>query len=205
MSMRKLFAVTLAAASLIAPGAHAAPQVGQPAPGFTATTADGRSIDLQSLRGRTVVLEWSNHECPFVQKHYRTGNMQATQVAAAEQGAVWLQIISSAPGTQGHVDGATALKLNQDRRATKIGHVILDPKGEIGRLYGATVTPHMFIIDAKGTLKYSGGIDSIASARDDDLTRATNYVREALRAMNTNQHLPNPTTQPYGCAIKYAQ
>lgn len=203
MTTRNLFTATLAAACLIASGAHAAPQVGQPAPAFTATTADGRSIDLKSLQGRTVVLEWTNHDCPFVVKHYRTGNMQATQAAAAEHGAVWLQIISSAPGTQGHVDAATALKLNEQRRADKVSHVVLDPAGQIGRLYGATVTPHMYIIDATGTLAYMGGIDSIASARDEDLNRATNYVREALGALKAGQPAPNPVTRAYGCTIKY--
>ena len=193
----------IAATCLIASTAHAAPQVGQPAPPFTATTADGSQLDLQSLRGRTVVLEWTNHDCPFVMKHYRTGNMQATQALAAEQGAVWLQVISSAPATQGHVDGHGALRLNEQRRADKVSHVVLDPTGQVGRLYGATVTPHMYIIDAAGTLTYMGAIDSIASARDDDLTRATNYVREALGAMQAGQPVPNPVTRAYGCTIKY--
>ncbi|THF59398.1 redoxin domain-containing protein [Pseudothauera rhizosphaerae] len=199
----RLTTAAILAAGLLTGAALAAPQVGQPAPTFSATTADGNTLDLQSLRGRTVVLEWTNHDCPFVRKHYRTGNMQATQLAATSQGAVWLQIISSAPGTQGHVDGATALRLNSERRADRISHVVLDPDGKVGRLYGAQVTPHMYVIDAAGTLVYMGGIDSIPSANDGDLANATNYVRATLTALQAGQPVPNPVTRAYGCTVKY--
>lgn len=194
----------LATACLFAATAQAAPEVGQPAPPFTATTADGATIELKSLQGRTVVLEWTNHDCPFVKKHYRTGNMQSTQAAAVAQGAIWLQVISSAPGTQGQVDGPTALKLNDERKADKVSHVLIDPEGRIGRLYGAQVTPHMYVIDPAGTLVYMGGIDSIASARDDDIQRATNHVGAALDALGAGQPVPNAVTRAYGCTIKYA-
>jgi hypothetical protein len=203
MTSRRLAHATLAAACLLAASASAAPQPGQPAPHFTGTTAQGAAFDLKALRGRTVVLEWTNHDCPFVVKHYRTGNMQATQADAATQGALWVQVISSAPGTQGHVDGATALRLNRERKADHVTHVVLDPDGRIGRLYAAQVTPHMYVIAPDGTLSYMGGIDSIPSARDADLERATNYVREALGAMQAGQAVPNPVTRAYGCTIKY--
>ena len=199
--MKKLIATAALAAVLAFPAA-ASPEVGKEAPAFTAQTADGKTIDLKSLRGKIVVLEWTNHDCPYVRMHYGANNMQTLQKEAADKGIVWLQVISSPPGRQGYVDGLTAIKLNDDRKAAP-ANTLLDPKGKVGMLYGAQTTPHMYVIDAKGTLVYKGGIDSIPSARADSLPKAVNYVRETLQAVVANKPVPNPSTRPYGCTIHY--
>jgi hypothetical protein len=128
--------------------------------------------------------------------------MQATQKDATTQGIVWLQIISSPPGKQGYVEGPEAIKVNAERNAVPT-HVVLDPDGKIGSLYGAQTTPHMYVIDAKGNPVYKGGIDSIPSYRADSLPKAVNYIRETLAALAANQKVPNPSTRPYGCTIHY--
>ncbi len=199
--LKKLIATAAISAAFAFP-AFASPEVGKEAPAFTARTADGKTIDLKSLRGKIVVLEWTNHECPYVRMHYNANNMQATQKDATGQGVVWLQIISSPPGKQGFVEGLEAIKVNADRKAAPT-NTILDPDGEVGRLYAAQTTPHMYVIDAKGTLVYKGGIDSIPSSRPDTLPKAVNYVRETLAALAANKPVPNPSTRPYGCTIHY--
>lgn len=200
MSLRHC-AVLGAALALVPFTISAAAVVDQPAPAFTGTTADGKSLSLESLKGKTVVLEWTNHDCPFVRKHYE-GNMQGLQKDAAAKGVVWLQVISSAPGKQGHVDGATAVKLNSTRGATP-ANVILDPEGKIGKLYEAKTTPHMYIIDAKGVLVYKGGIDSLATADKADIAKAEPYVANALSALAAGQKIAANNTKPYGCSVKY--
>jgi peroxiredoxin len=192
----------LAFAPLAATPAFASPTVDQPAPAFTATTADGKSLGLDSLKGKTVVLEWTNHDCPFVKKHYESGNMQSLHKDAAAKGIVWLQVISSAPGKQGHVDAATALKLNSARSATP-AHVILDPEGKLGKRYGAQTTPHIYIIDATGTLVYKGGIDSLATADKADIAKAEPYVANALTSLAAGKKIAANNTKPYGCSVKY--
>ncbi|MFN3302773.1 MAG: redoxin domain-containing protein [Roseateles sp.] len=182
--------------------ALASASVDAPAPAFTATTADGKTVSLADFKGKTVVLEWTNHDCPFVKKHYG-GNMQAHQKEATAQGVVWLQVISSAPGQQGHVDGATAKKLNADRGAAPTA-TLLDPKGELGKLYGAQTTPHMYVIKGDGTLAYKGGIDSIPSAKVDDIAKAEPYVKLALADLAAGKKVEKASTRPYGCSIKYA-
>lgn len=204
MTIRPLIAAALAAGLFIPLATLAAPEVGKPAPDFKALAADGSTVELSALRGKTVVLEWTNHDCPFVMKHYRTGNMQATQAKAAGQGALWFQVISSEPGSQGHVSGERAQALNAERDVTAVTNTLLDEKGTVGQAYGAQVTPHMYVIDADGVLRYMGGIDSIATARDADIDKATNYVVEALDAMKAGDNVPNPVTRPYGCTVKYA-
>jgi len=194
---------SLLAAALIAPAlVHAAANVDAPAPAFTAMTADGKTVNLADFKGKTVVLEWTNHDCPYVKKHY-SGNMQGQQKAAAAQGVVWLQVISSAPGQQGHVDGATAQKLNADRGAV-VAATLLDPKGEIGKAYGAQTTPHMYVIAPDGKLAYKGGIDSIASNKADDIAKADPYVTQALAAIAAGRKVEKASTRPYGCSVKYA-
>lgn len=203
MSLRPMLKAALLTTTLAfaAPG-FASPAVDQPAPSFTANTADGKTVSLDSLKGKTVLLEWTNHECPFVKKHYDSGNMQSLQKDAAAKGVVWLQVISSAPGKQGQVDGATAMKLNSARSAMPAG-VILDPEGKLGKLYGAQTTPHIFIIDAKGVLIYKGGIDSLATADKADIAKAEPYVSEALTALAAGRKIAANNTKPYGCSIKY--
>ncbi|KQY86249.1 MULTISPECIES: redoxin domain-containing protein [Roseateles] len=194
---------SLLAALLVPVLAHAAADIDAPAPAFTATTADGKTVSLADYKGKTVVLEWTNHDCPFVKKHYGSGNMQSQQKAATSRGVVWLQVISSAPGQQGHVDGATALKLNTDRAAVPTA-TLLDPKGEIGKAYGAQTTPHMYVIRPDGTLAYKGGIDSLATADKNDIGKAEPYVTQALVAVSSGRKVEKASTRPYGCSIKYA-
>lgn len=191
-------------AALILPAlAHATANVDAPAPTFSATTADGKTVSLADYKGKTVVLEWTNHDCPYVKKHYGAGNMQTQQKAAAAQGVVWLQVISSAPGQQGFVDGAAAQKLNADRGAAPAA-TLLDPKGELGKLYGAQTTPHMYVIKADGTLAYKGGIDSLATSDKADIAKAEPYVTEALAAVAAGRKVEKASTRPYGCSVKYA-
>ncbi len=171
---------------------QAAAKVGEAAPGFTATDSNGKSVSLADFKGKYVVLEWTNNECPFVQKHY-SGNMQAQQKEATAKGVIWLSVISSAPGKQGHVDGAKANELTKSRNAAPTA-VLLDAKGDVGRLYGAKTTPHMFIVDPQGKLIYAGGIDSIASADTEDLPKATQYVKVALAEAMAGKPVSHATT-----------
>jgi peroxiredoxin len=182
--------------------AGAALKIGEPAPGFTGIDTSGKSHALSDFRGKPVILEWTNHDCPYVLKHYNSGNMQQQQQAATGQGAVWLSIISSAPGKQGHVTPAQADALTAERNAAPSA-VILDEKGEIGQLYEAKTTPHMYIIDADGKLAYMGGIDSIASTNPADIGKATQYVPAALAQVMSGEPVTSSVTRPYGCSVKY--
>jgi hypothetical protein len=199
MRLTTAFAV---AATLATAAASAAPTVGQPAPGFSAVDSSGKTVSLQDYKGKFVVLEWTNDGCPFVKKHYDSGNMQSLQKDAASNGAVWLSVISSAPGKQGHVSGAQADELSRSRKAQP-AHVLLDESGDVGRLYEAKTTPHMFIVDPAGTLVYAGGIDSIPSADPDDIPKATPYVQLALAEAMAGKPVSQAVTKPYGCAVKY--
>ncbi len=190
------------AASLSIP-AVAEVATGKPAPDFTATDSNGQQHSLAGLKGKTVVLEWTNHECPYTIKHYASGSMQALQAAAAAKGIVWLSVVSSAPGQQGYVDAAKANELTESRQA-KPAAVLLDPKGTLGRLFEAKSTPHMFIIDAQGSLAYAGAIDDKPSADVKDIAGARNYVREALDALSSGTRPQPAATRPYGCSVKYA-
>lgn len=182
--------------------AEANPQTGMPAPGFTAADSKGAQHALAAYSGKTVILEWTNHQCPYTVKHYVTGNMQGLQRSAANSGAVWFTVVSSRPGSQGHVNGLEADKLTDDRNARPTA-VLLDPKGDLGRLYGARTTPHMYIIDSAGRLVYMGGIDDQPTANQDSVKIARNYVREALDAMAAGRPIALASTRPYGCTIKY--
>jgi peroxiredoxin len=176
--------------------------VGQPAPAFSGTDSSGTLRNLADFKGRIVVLEWSNHECPFVERHYGNGTMQSLQKEAATQNAVWLTVLSSAPGQQGAVSPAKADELTSARGGRPTA-VILDPSGEIGRLYGARTTPHMFVIDASGTLVYAGAIDDQPSNASANPATARNYVRETVSAVRDGKPAPTASTQPYGCSVKY--
>ena len=191
-------------AGALLPAAQAAsPEVGRPAPAFTATDTQGRTVSLDGLRGRTVVLEWTNAECPYVGKHYGADNMQKLQREATAAGVVWLSVISSAPGEQGYADAKEAERLNAERKAAPSA-VLLDPEGKLGHLYDARVTPHMFVIGPDGTLRYMGGIDSIPSARAADIDKAEPYLRNALHQVLDGQPVEKAVTRPYGCTVKYA-
>ena len=199
---KQFFQMTLIILALTACGSSAAPRVGEPAPDIEGVDSRGEVHRLADYRGKIVVLEWTNHDCPFVRKHYGAGNMQDQQREAAAQGVVWLSVISSAPGKQGHVSPQEADELTRKRDAHPHA-VILDPEGTIGRSYAAKTTPHMFIIDAAGTLVYMGGIDSISSANPDDIPRATQYVRVTLQEMAAGKPVSSAVTKPYGCSVKY--
>ncbi|TDR94819.1 redoxin domain-containing protein [Enterovirga rhinocerotis] len=178
------------------------PKIGAPAPSFSATNADGKPVSLADYKGKTVVLEWTNDECPFVRKHYEGKNMQALQKKWTGKDVVWLTIISSPPGEQGYADAAKANKLTADRSAAPTA-VVLDPKGDVGRAFKAQVTPHMYIIKGDGTLAYMGGIDDKPSARIEDLKGAKNYVDVALQEIADGKAVSTPTSRPYGCTVKF--
>jgi hypothetical protein len=180
--------------------AHAEAVPGQAAPAFSGMTATGETVSLSDFAGQTVVLEWTNHGCPYVQRHY-AGSMQALQAAAAAEEIAWIQVISSAPGEQGHVDGDTALSLNEERGA-QVAHTLLDPDGTIGRAYDARTTPHMYVIDAEGVLQYAGGIDDQPRPRDGD-PEPTPFVAMALDALAAGETPDPAATAPYGCSVKY--
>lgn len=182
--------------------ARAQATVGQPAPAFSAPDQTGAVRSLDSYKGKWVVLEWVNHECPFVKKHYGSGNMQKTQAAAEAKGAVWLSVNSSAPGKQGAMDSKLAAALTQEKHATPTA-VLLDPEGKVGRAYGAKTTPHMYVIDPKGTLVYAGAIDDKPSTDQADVATAKNYVLSALDEAMSGRPVSVASTQPYGCSVKY--
>lgn len=181
--------------------ASAAPEIGQPAPVFTGTDSNGGTFNLADHADKTVILEWTNHGCPYVQKHYDTGNMQALQAEAADEGIAWVSIISSAPGKQGHVSGDEANELTTSRDASPTA-VILDESGDIGRMYAAKTTPHMYVIQ-NGTLRYMGAIDDKPTTNPDSVDEATNYVEAALDELADGQPVSTPVTQAYGCSVKY--
>lgn len=186
--------VALPAAADVAPG--------EEAPAFTLTAADGAEVSLADYRGKYVVLEWLNRGCPFVGKQYRSGNMQALQRTYTAKGVMWLSIISSAPGKQGYCTPAEATAWASEQKAAPT-HTLLDPAGDVGRLYGAKTTPHMFVIDPEGTLIYQGAIDDKRSTRVADVETAHNYVVAALDAAMAGQPVSVASTTPYGCSVKY--
>ncbi|PKM17191.1 MAG: thioredoxin family protein [Gammaproteobacteria bacterium HGW-Gammaproteobacteria-15] len=199
MKLRHL--VLAASAALLSLGLSAAPQVGAPAPDFTVVDTQGNSHSLKDFAGKNVVLEWTNHDCPFVVKHY-SGNMQALQSDLTGQDVVWLTVISSAPGKQGHVSPAKADELTASRDAAPTA-VVFDESGVVGKAYDAKTTPHMYVIDKAGVLQYMGGIDSIPSAKVDDISKATPLFANAAKAVLAGGKPDPAVTKPYGCSIKY--
>jgi len=190
---------------MIAFTANAAPISGEAAPGFTdMVTASGETISLSDFANQTVVLEWTNHDCPFVVKHYdgEHTNMQGQQTSVVGDDAIWISVISSAPGKQGYVSAAQANELTTSRGAAP-SYVVLDESGDIGRLYDAKTTPHMFVIDGDGMIQYDGAIDSIKSTRTSDIPKATQYVEVALDAMVAGEPIEVASSTPYGCSVKY--
>ena len=180
-------------------------QTEQIAPDFNLLNTYGEKVSLSEFKGQTVVLEWTNHGCPFVAKHYKTQNMQNTQGEAKKANVVWLTIISSAPGTQGFVSNLEANELTRSRNALP-SHVLLDPKGLVGRSYGAKTTPHMYLIDQSGVLKYQGAIDD-AGGRGfmfKNLSEAKNYILLALDELKKGKKITDSITKPYGCSVKYS-
>lgn len=189
----KRLCLFLAALLLLAAPARAEVTVGKAAPGFSVVDTQGRPVRLASLKGKFVVLEWWNHGCPFVQGQYGPGKMQAQQKRWVGQGVEWLVVCSSAPGKQGSVTAAEAEQKFREYGGSPT-HILLDPKGDLGRLYGARTTPHMFVVDPKGVLIYAGAIDDRAD---------TNYVDAALTEARAGRKVSTPVTAPYGCSVKY--
>ena len=181
------------------------PKVNEKAPLFSAVNSYGEKINLADFQGQPVILEWSNHECPYVARHYEEENMQSVQKMAQEEGFVWLTIISSTPGEQGHVSPSQANDLTQSRNAYP-SHVLLDESGEIGMQYGAKTTPHMYMIDDKGLLRYKGAIDDIGMGMkffSASFANAKNYVATQLSDVKLNNKLAIDNTVAYGCSVKY--
>lgn len=199
--MRNL--ILFAAAAVVAAPAFGAPRVGAPAPTFTARDSNGKPVSLAQYRGKTVVLEWNNPGCPFVKKHYGSGNMQKSQAAAASQGAVWLTVNSGAPGKQGHMNGAGANAFVKSAKARPAAYV-LDADGKVGRAYAASTTPEIFVIDGRGTLVYKGGIDDKPTANPADIAGARNHVLAALSDVKAGRKVAVADTRSYGCSVKYA-
>lgn len=177
-------------------------QPGDKAPEFELTTIQAETVRLSQYKGEIVVLEWFNHGCPFVQKHYKSGNIQKLQQEYTEQDVIWLTIASSAPGKQGYLTADIAKELELLKNADPAA-VLLDHTGTVGQLYGAQTTPHMFIIDTSGTVVYNGAIDSIRSTDVDDVAKAENYVANALDALLSGKPVGIKATKPYGCSVKY--
>jgi peroxiredoxin len=203
ISMKKfiLGLCAMLAVSAIQP-AQAAIEIGKPAPAFTATDSNGKSHNLSDFKGKLVVLEWTNPECPFVVKHYESKNMQTLQEQYTAQGVVWLKVNSSGEGLQGHQTPEQANKLMAEQ-GSKATAILLDASGEIGRLFDAKTTPHMFVIDKDGNVAYAGAIDDNDSSNPADALTANNYVKAALDALLAGKPVETAQTKPYGCSVKY--
>lgn len=188
--------------ALFSIGAFAA-KVGEAAPDFTATDSNGKTQKLSDYKGKYVVLEWTNQGCPFTRKHYESGNMQKLQKQWTQKGVVWLTVVSSAPGNQGYVTADQENEYLKKMNAAPSA-VLLDPKGDLGHLYAAKTTPHMFIIDPSGNLIYNGAIDDHPTPDQSDISSSVNYVSSALEQAMTGKPVTNAATRPYGCSVKYA-
>lgn len=203
--MRNLSSIAVAAIATIALASPlaAAQKTGAIAQDFMLTDVNGKTVQLSQFRGKTVVLEWHNPGCPFVSKHYNSGNMQATQKAARQQGAVWLTINSGAKGKQGHMTGTEAKALIA-KQNIQSNNYLFDTKGLVGKAYGAKTTPHMYIIDDTGILVYQGGIDDKPTANPADIKVARNHVLAALAEIKSGDKVSVAHSRPYGCSVKYA-
>lgn len=207
MLKHTLIAAAIAGATLggyaLSSTSQAAVQTGAQARGFMLSNSDGKRVNLRDYRGKTVVLEWHNPGCPFVQKHYDSGNMQKTQAAARANGVVWLTINSGAAGKQGDLTAAEAKALTAEQGA-KASHYLFDRDGRVGKAYGAKTTPHMYIINGDGKLVYQGGIDDKPTAKQSDIAGARNHVTKALAEIKAGKAVSVASSRPYGCSVKYA-
>ena len=193
---------TTLALALAAGTTLAAPEVGQPAPAFTLTDSNGQSHNLADFKGKFVVLEWLNHGCPFVKKHYDSNNMQKLQKEYTSKDVVWLSIVSSAPGKQGHMSPAETNQAKEEKGSAATA-VLLDEDGTVGQLYGAKATPELYVINPEGNLIYAGAIDDKKSVDPADVEGAANHVKRALDEALAGQPVSTPKTEPYGCSVKY--
>jgi peroxiredoxin len=200
----KRIGTVMAAMVLLAAAAAFAARVGQPAPDFMATDSNGQSHHLADYRGKYVVLEWHNNGCPYTQKHYQSGNMENLQREWTARGVIWFTVISSAPGAQGYVTAAQENDYMREMHAAPTA-ALLDPDGQLGHLYDAKTTPHMFVINPEGMLIYDGAIDDRPTPDPSDIAGATNYVSQALSEAMAGRPVSVAATRPYGCSVKYAQ
>jgi len=191
--------ISLTATTLMAADS---PPVGATAPDFKLSDAAGKTHSLSEYKGKYVVLEWFNPDCPFVKKHYGSGNMQKLQSEYTGKGVVWLSIDSNAPGLEGNLTPEQAQKVMKDW-STKQTALLLDPEGKAGRAYNARNTPHMFVINPEGKIVYEGAIDSKATPNPADIPSSTNYVKAALDESMGGKSVSNSNTRPYGCSVKY--
>jgi hypothetical protein len=197
-----IFVAAVALAAAWVPVVRAAVSIGASAPDFSVMDIQGKAHRLSDYKGKTVVLEWVNPECPFVQKHYNSGNIPKLQQRATSDGVVWLAINSSRAESEGDYDNAAASTWLKSKHAAPTAYV-RDQDGRVGRLYGAKTTPHLYVITGDGTLVYNGAIDSIRSADIDDIAKAENYVSSALAAVKAGRPVAKSNSQPYGCSVKY--
>ena len=179
------------------------PQVGAAARDFRLTDSSGRNHSLAQYRGKTVVLEWNNPGCPYVKKHYNSGNMQRSQAAARARGVVWLTVNSGAPGNQGHMNGAQANAFITEQKARPTAY-LLDARGVVGKAYAATTTPEMFVITPAGRVAYMGAIDDKPTNKVEDVPGARNHVLAALGELGAGKPVSVARTRSYGCSVKYA-
>ncbi|MFA5593635.1 MAG: redoxin domain-containing protein [Micavibrio sp.] len=201
--IKTLFLGAFAAMAMLTPAqAQAAPVIGEAAPAFTGTDSNGKEHSLADYKGKIVVLEWTNHECPYVVKHYDSGNMQKLQESYTGKDVVWLTVNSGAAGKQGHRTAEQANEIIASKGAKQTAY-LLDGEGVIGRAYEAKVSPHMFVIDAQGVLVYDGAIDDNDSASQDVIAASENYVAAALDALLAGNAVETSKTKPYGCGVKY--
>ena len=200
--IKTFFLGAFAVLALSVAPAMAAPEIGKPAPEFSAKDSNGKDVKLSDFKGKIVVLEWNNPECPYVKKHYDSGNMQKLQASETAKGVEWLSINSSADGKQGHLTNETANKYVADEKASPSAY-LLDANGEIGKAYDAKTTPHMFVIDKDGNLAYEGAIDDNDSANKEDAATAKNYVVAAIDAIAAGKAVETSKTKAYGCGVKY--
>jgi len=198
----KTILITLVSLSAGAVLAFDPPSVGSAAPDFSLTDAKGEPHSLSQYKGKYVVLEWFNPECPFVKKHYGSGNMQKLQQEYTGKGVVWLTIDSNAPGTEGNITPEEAQKITASWKTHQTA-LLLDPEGKAGRAYGAKNTPNMVIINPEGKIAYEGAIDSKATPNPADIPNSTNYVKAALDESLTGKPVTTSQTKPYGCSVKY--
>ena len=196
---RTFFALSACAVAL---SVQAAPSVGQAAPDFTLKDTSGKTVKLSDFRGKHVVLEWTNPGCPYVRKHYNSGNMPATQKDAVDKGVVWLSINSTNKASSDYMEAANLVAWQKERKSQPTA-LLLDEEGATGQAYGARTTPHMYIVNPQGQLIYAGGIDSIASSNPEDIKKAVNYVRQGLNEALAGKPLTAAVTRPYGCSIHY--
>lgn len=199
---RQALQIALALSLLPLGTAALAVSAGQAAPAITLQTLDGKSIGSADLKNKWLVLEWTNPGCPFVQKHYQAGNMQATQSAAIQAGFAWVQVNSTNPNHQDYKAPKDMAAWNDQMKA-QVSLATLDPNGATGKAFGAKTTPQMVIINPQGTVVYNGAIDSIRSASQADISKATNYVLKAVAEIKAGKPVSEPETTPYGCSIKY--